>query len=338
MNTSLEQIHQVQATIDQAEEIVIAISKNPSFDAMAAALSIYLTLSSQGKRVSVVCPNPPTVEFSHLVGTDKLGNAINGASGRNLIISFPYQEGSIEKVSYNIENNAFNLVIEPRENFPRITPEMMNYSYSGGKTDLIITVGVAQLTNLDTLYSRNESLFTEKPIVNIDISSQNQQYGKINIVDSTTTTLSELVTTLLTQMDLPIDQDTATNLLAGITAGSNSFSLDSAQASTFETVAFLLRKGAKRIIVTTQESTSTSIPFTRPPVKPQGGIKPIQSQFTKQQFQQRNLPPRPKQYPQTQQQPQQPKNEQQGISSKPQNNETPPDWLKPKIYKSSTLL
>ena len=67
------------------------------------------------------------------------------ATGKNLVISFPYQEGSIEKVSYNIENDKFNLVIEPRENYPVITPEMIKYSYGGGNTDLIITVGTSQL-------------------------------------------------------------------------------------------------------------------------------------------------------------------------------------------------
>lgn len=361
MNTLLqEQMNQLHSLLDGAQEVIIAVPKNPSFDTLAGALSFYLTLSAANKRVTVVCPDQMTVEFSRLVGADKVTTRINGTSGRNLIISFPYQEGSIEKVSYNIEDGAFNLVIEPRENYPRITPEMMNYSYSGGKTDLIITINAHQLSDLDLIYSTNNPLFSNTTIINIDMSSQNQQFGKINIVDPSTSSVSELMTSIMSQTGLSIDSDSAANLLAGIISGTNNFSSTTTQASTFETAALLVKKGAKKNSLT-EESNPIQTSFNPPVVKAQGSPKsvpftpspkpsfqprvfnqrPKQNQAPGQQspvIQQSYAPPTNQSHP-LQGQPQTPRfsPQAQNIPQKPIN-EAPPDWLKPKIYKSSTLL
>src|SRR3989344_4837471 len=121
----------VKSIVDNSREILIAISKNSTMDSVASALSLYLSLSTLGKHVSVVSPSPMTVEFNQLVGVDKITTNVS-TGGRNLVVSFPYQEGSIEKVSYNIENDVFHLVIEPREGYPTITPDKLSYAYGGG--------------------------------------------------------------------------------------------------------------------------------------------------------------------------------------------------------------
>ena len=110
----MDQLNQIRGLLEQAKSVAIIASPQPSIDAVAASLALYLALSATGKTVSVISTAPMTVEFSHLVGVDKIVNTIGTGDGRNMVISFPYQEGSIEKVSYNIEQETFNLVIEPR--------------------------------------------------------------------------------------------------------------------------------------------------------------------------------------------------------------------------------
>jgi len=334
IQTSSEQIREIQTLVAGAKEIMIALPKSPNADKVATALSLFLALSSKGKQVKVVCTDPMTVEFNQLIGVDKITSVTNSGNGRNLIISFPYQEGSIEKVSYNIENDAFNLVIEPREGYPIITPEVVRYSFGGGNIDLIITIGVASLTDLDSIYQSNQDLFASKPIINIDSQNHNQRFGKVNIVDPSVSSVSEMVLYLFSQLNLVISPDIATNFLAGITIGSQNFTSRETSIITFEAASVCLRNGARRGFSTEQQhlvrpkatytpspytntmpaqhfarpGISTKVPQTKP--KPQG-----ETQFTP--FQQ------PKQ--QSQQKPQ-------------QTTEAPPDWLKPKIYKGSTLL
>lgn len=334
-NLASDQINQIRTLTEQAKEILILIPPGPNLDQVAALLSLYLSLISRGKHVSITCPTLMTVEFNHLVGVDKVGNKIDSAQGNNLVISFPYQEGSIEKVSYNIENNAFNLVIEPRKDYPPVTPEAIKYSYTGGNIDLVCTVGVARLSDLDNL-SPNQALFNEKPIINIDVNPQNQNYGKVNLVDSNISSICELLVSSFSLLGFNMDNDIATNLLMGITNGTNNFTSVQTTASTFEAAAICLRHGAGKVSsisakkqplysnlpqISSRTPTNINIPQASPmtasPVR-----QTIQPSFIRSAPKIKIFSPKPVTAT---------------VPNKP-THDAPPDWLKPKIYKGSTLL
>ncbi|MBI4067741.1 hypothetical protein HY407_05140 [Candidatus Gottesmanbacteria bacterium] len=348
---------QVKQVLDGSREILIALPRNPNVDSVASGLSLYLALSASGKRVNIVSPSPMLVEFNQLVGVDKIGNNLaNG--GRNLIVSFPYQEGSIEKVSYNIENSTFNLVIEPREGYPNITPDKLSYSFGGGSFDLVIVIDAENLNDLGEIYSQNQNLFTEKQVINIDNSLTNSRFGKINLVDPNLATISEMVTNLLSSWGLRMDPDIATNLLAGITMGSNNFTSPTSTVATFESAAICMRNGARKMSVQSMPApTQQQQPYQFPTnyAQPQASYQPTQSPQATQNYvqSQRSMnQPRPQQpiqqrTPMMQQQPrpvQQPPRQpvqqpiQQQPTQQPKKQEAPADWLKPKIYKGSTLL
>lgn len=327
-NVSSDLINQTRALFDQSQGVLIVLGKNPSYDDVACGLSLYLASSARGKKATIVSPSPMTVEFSHLIGVDKISNSLgNVGNGNNLVISFPYQEGSIEKVSYNIENDTFNLVIEPREGYPNITSEMMRYSYSGGETDLVFSIGAQNLSDFDNIYQNNPTLFTDKPLVNIDINSQNQRFGKINLIDPGVSSISELLVNLFSALGITLDSDIASNLFAGIAAGSNNFTANTS-ASTFENAAICLKNGAKKI-----EQTDTYSPASIPTFRetPKTQVPPQSAQITPPSF--TRQPVSVKNQPQRVNKPFQPPAVQKHPST-----DAPPDWLKPKIYKGSTLL
>ncbi len=351
-NISTEQLNQARLTIDQSQDLLILLGKNPTLDQVASGLSLYLALSARGKRVIIACPDPMTVEFNHLVGIDKItNNAESHGNGKNLVISFPYQEGSIEKVSYNIENDTFNLVIEPREGYPQITQDLIRYAYSGGNTDLIITIGMSNLNDLENFYPNSQNIYTNKQIINIDSNSENLLFGKFNLVDSQVTSISELLTSLISQLGLSLDSDIASNLYRGIIDGSNNFTSPQTNAMTFEAAAVCFKKGANKPqnqSSSTQSFVNTQMFSPQPPQrhynKPTGqtmstntnyppkskSLTP-QMGFNNQPIRNKPLQPQPQQIQQQQsQQPSSPKQQ-------PQNG-APPDWLKPKIYKGSSLL
>jgi len=351
-NLNPEQVNQARNLLGNSKNILVSIPDSPAIDTTAAGLALYLSLSASGKQVTIVSPMQMTVEFNRLIGVDKIRNNINAQNGRNLIISFPYQEGSIEKVSYNIENDTFNLVIEPRDGFPAITSEMMNYSFGNGDYDVIITLSCSNPNELGQILGKNQNLLRGKNIINIDTDNKNSLFGKINLIDSTVSSISEIILGLLDQLGLPIEPDMATNLLTGITANTENFSSQKTTAGTFEAAAMLLKYGGRKSqfeainpISTPQFSrqvnkqdrfgqkgltptfeNNRSIPFGRQPGKFQPGQATDIS--AKPGVPQQQTP-----FPGNLPQQQHPSlNE---VSKPP---ETPPDWLKPKIYKGSTLL
>jgi len=233
----------VEEAIASAQTIAIILPTSLNQDKVAAALSLYLSLKKAQKEVSVICSLPMTVEYSSLVGVDKIKNKIKG---RNLVVAFEYHEDSIEKVSYHIENNKFNLVIQPKEGFPPLSTDKVEYSYLGIQADVILTIGAFSWDNLGQIYFENKTFFEENKSINFDINPANKQFAKINLVSPEMASLSEMVTLFLSAMKLTIDEDMATNLLLGIKKATQDFSLDKSTPNTFEAMSLCLRAGGRK--------------------------------------------------------------------------------------------
>jgi len=239
------QTSQLQSALATAQNIFIALPGKPRFDQVAAGLGLYLSLIKAKKTVEIGCPTEMTVEFSSLVGVDKIRDSFQGGK-ESLIISFDYIEDAIEKVSYNIEGGKFNLVVKPKSGHPPLNSEKVNYTYSGGKMDLIFTLGVKSLSQLGKVYQANREIFEESQVVNLDNDSRNQRFGQVNLVNPEAASLSEEMTNFLVQLRLPADEDIGSNLFQGIERQTRQFAAPRVNSNTFEAAAFCLKIGARR--------------------------------------------------------------------------------------------
>jgi len=222
---------QLQPLLASSQTIFILLSQKLNLDSVAAGTSLFLSLEKAGKKASVFCSSSMTVEFSFLVGVDRVKNQLEG---KNLVISFDYIEDSVEKVSYNIENNKFNLVIQPKEGYPPLSPQKVQYSYVGANADLFLLIGTDSLEDLGEIYQSNKKALDEGKLVSFDIQSF-QSFS-----------WCELIANLIERLNLPIDEDIATNLLAGIEKETNSFAPEKSSPGSFEAAAFCLRAGGRR--------------------------------------------------------------------------------------------
>ena len=273
----------VKEQIEKAKSIVIATHGNPSMDSLGSSLSFYLGLLGLGKTVTVVCPDPVTVEYSNLVGVNKLDTKIGGK--RNFVISLYYQEGSIEKVSYNIEGNKFNLVIEPRPGFEDFSADKIHYTHAGGFADCIITVDTPKLEDLGSLYEDNKELFGEKPIINIDHHKQNTLYGAINLIDTNVSSTTELIAVVMSFSGVKLSEDIATNLLNSIEESTDHFQKSTVNARTFEVASVCMKAGGKRFgNIQKPSGPAVAVPQASQPIKQniQGAVKQDQTQQTQQ--------------------------------------------------------
>ena len=241
MNTNPDSVR-IVGLINKNNSCAICLNMNPNIDTIAAGLSLYLGLIALGKNVSIAVSTPIPDEIP-LVGKDKIYQTIS-TKGDSLVISFPYIEGAIDKVTYTIENGFFNLLVQPKETIHKLNPSQVNYSYTGGKIETIITLDTPALHYLGELYSANQENFAGKDIINIDRHATNTQFGTLNIIEKNASSTSEIILRILQALSIEITPDIATNLYTGIRVSTNNFTAYSVNATTFENSAFLLKSGA----------------------------------------------------------------------------------------------
>jgi hypothetical protein len=209
-----------------------------TLDQAAAGLSLSLTLAKSGKKVEVVCPDLMTVGFSHLVGVDKITDKLGGG---NLVLKINAPLAGIDKISTTDDGQNLSLVIMTKEGVPPLTSEQVIFENASVNYDLIITCGLRKFEGLGKIYTDNSVLFSQKPIINIDNNSQNAGFGRLNIIDPITVSLSEMMVAVVLGLGLSLDEDTGSNLLQGIKMATNNFEEGKVAADTFEAAAVCLR-------------------------------------------------------------------------------------------------
>lgn len=236
----MDQLQELKTRLGTAQTVLITLPANPSQDAVASTLALYLSLKNSGKSVTVAASTLPIVRDSRLVGVDKITTEVGG---NNLVITLDVPEDQIDKVTSNTEGGHLNLIVNPAKGATPITAEQVKFTYSGAAADLIIVVGAADLSDVGALAEKENELFAKDKIANV--SKEVGTFGAINITDPSSSN-AELVTALLKELALPLDIDIANNLMQGIEAATNGLSSPNMTADTFEALAVLYRAGARR--------------------------------------------------------------------------------------------
>jgi hypothetical protein len=318
-NTTLPRVSDI---ITKGLSGIVVLPANPSQDAIAGATSLYLALLKMGKNVTIVCSSPIK---SDMIAADKIQSSLS-VGGDNLVVSFPYADGAIDKIDYHIQGEKFNLVISPRQGYPKLNPNQVTYSYSGGTFDFIIAVDAPNLNAIGALYTDNQAQFQGKEIINIDRHLTNAFFGTVNYVNKTSSSTCELVYKIVRQLECELDKDMATNLYTGIAVATNTFTSYSVNAETFETVAALLKAGASK-------KTTPQQP------RPQSFEAPVSMP---QQFQKTAPASTPvfsvKQPGNERQQVQSISSIESQESQSKEGAQSPQDWLKPNIFKGGGLV
>ena len=360
-------LQKIRETISRSQQVSLAVGKNPTIDQMASALGLALTLEAQGKKVSVVSPTAPIVEVSSLVGIDKVKTSSEGSSG-DLVVSFPYREGEIEKVSYTIDDGFLNIVVKAGESGLTFTERDVTYKRGTDKPELLITIGITRMGDVTGLFS--EEALKDVMIINIDNSNDNEGYGGMVLVSPKFSSLSEQVADLMLNLGYDIDIDVAQNLLSGLTTATDNFQSPNTSYLAFEIAAILLKRGARRDRSRAVEASRpmqqaqqpAQQPFPRPQPRPQQQVQQqrredrqdrrdvirdalraqSQARGTAQPQVQEPVQPleqdvQPMQVRQEQPRPDRPVAQPQA-QNRSQDQKPPSDWLTPKVYKGSSSI
>ncbi len=204
----------VLSSLTSATSVAIYLPSDPPFPLVAAGLGLYLSLKSRGTSVDVICPTPMTVAMNRLVGVNQVKTEL---PGRNLVVSFDYVKDAIEKVSYNVEDGKFNLLVQPKAGHQPLSSDNVSFKLAGPSADLIVLVGSASLP------------------------AGSQNLPTLSLIKNDSRSLAAETAVLLQEANLPFDQDIAGNLLQGLAAETDRFA--TATADDFSSAANLARHG-----------------------------------------------------------------------------------------------
>jgi len=235
-----------EQTLDQikkSETILICVGKNPDGDALGAALGLCLVLKKMGKKADIVSPTAILNKYSFLPFADTITHKIEGV--RNYILSLDIDKEKLHQLRYEVQNNKLKIFITAKNSDLEqkdIIIESARFKY-----DLIMVLGTSDSENLGSIYDENSDLFYEAPVVNIDHNPSNEYFGKINMVDVTASSTSEIIFNLIINLkEELIDEQVATNLLEGIIFKTNSFQNKNTTPKAFLAAASLIAKGANK--------------------------------------------------------------------------------------------
>ncbi len=280
------QLTALKSQLPQINNILVTLPAQISTDKFAAGLTLSLGLEKLGKKVSVVTEATPLVAHSNLYGVGNVKNTLAEAGkGGNLTITLGgvvAQDGtvpSLEKLDWFPQGQDLNLVFHVLPG-QRFEPSKITPSFEGGKFDLIIVLGATSLNDLGSIYTSNPQTFSETQLINIDNSPINTQFGTVKVVDSSSASISEMVMQIMQDLGLSLDQDTASNILAGIYDATSNLTLN-VKPETFMVVSQVMQAGGKVPVASPQSQPIPGFSQAEPqpvPAQPVSQPQPVQPQ------------------------------------------------------------
>lgn len=226
--------------LEKSEHIAILLPLQPTLDSLAAAEVLIQVLTWRQKDVGLLTPankeGPARPELFPKIAEAK-------PLLREFIISVDTSSSAISQLRYEKGEQKVDVILSPK-NSP-LKKEAVSFKEGKLQCDCAVLLGIAN-PELLTLISVEPEFFTDTPLLNIDFSSENKNYGEVNLTNPEKSSLSEVVYALASALDpSSLDAGKATLLLAGIIDETRQFSTPSTNADTLLTASELMRLGAK---------------------------------------------------------------------------------------------
>lgn len=242
---------QVADRIRNSENVLVALSKNPSVDELSAALGLTFVLDKMGKHATAIFSGnvPNAIEFLEPEKTFES----NTNSLQDFIIALDKEKA--DHLRYKIEGDFVRVFITPYRT--TLSEDDLEFSHGDFNVDLIIALNVAAEADLDSALSEYGRIKHDASSINISAAAPGN-FADLEWGDPGASSVSEMVAALANDLEDSdkelVDKSTATALLAGIVSATNRFSNEHTSAETMAIASDLMAAGAD------QQLISSSIP------------------------------------------------------------------------------
>lgn len=241
-----EQQKQLVLKLKDAQNVLVTVSNNPSVDQLAAAIGLTLALNKLDKHATAVYSGrtPSTIEF--LKPEETLET--NTDSLRDFIIAL--DKSKADKLRYKVEDQLVRIFITPYKT--SISENDLEFSQGDFNVDVVVALGVKEQSDLDQAITAHGRILHDAVVSTISLEGQSE-LGTLNVVNTGASSLSEIVTKLVQELDKGVmDNQIATALLTGIVAMTERFSNDRTSPETMSISASLMSAGANQQLIASE--------------------------------------------------------------------------------------
>ncbi|MGH7197019.1 MAG: DHH family phosphoesterase [Candidatus Saccharimonadales bacterium] len=259
--------------VRQSTNILVAVSTNPSVDALSAALGLTLILNKLDKHATAVFSGnmPPAMQF--LEPTKTFENTVD--SLRDFIISLDKEKA--DRLRYKVENDVVKIFITPYRT--TITEKDLQFSQGDFNVELIIALGVEKREELDKAIVAHGRILHDATVVTVNANNQKSSLGAVDWHDPNASSLCEMLVSISEAFQQPgiLDAQTSTALLTGIVAATERFSNQHTTPRVMTMAAQLMAAGANQQLIATNLRAAHEIPDVGGPnLPPAAGQPPVQ--------------------------------------------------------------
>ena len=245
-------ISEVANKIAESQNILIALSSDPSVDELAAAIGLSLYLDKLGKRATAIYSGSTPNALEFLKPEETFESTVDAL--QDFVIALNKEKA--DHLRYKLDGDYVKIYITPYKE--RIAEEDLDYSYGDFNIDLVLALDVANGIDLDSALREHGRIMHDAVIVNITTGKPGK-LGEIEWSDKNASSVSEMVAKLLygIKSDISIEKDEATAFLTGIVAATNSFSNASTTSETMKISAQLMESGADQQLIAKNITSET---------------------------------------------------------------------------------
>lgn len=229
---------QLKTLLTDAHRILLTGPESADVDTLATALAWSIFLTKEKKDFDLVFAN--TKDKLNFVKLERvLENNLQPQGKFQILLDI--NKTKVKQLSYDIKEDKLVIDIVPEQGVftdQDVSSKNTNYLY-----DLILVFGASNLNALGENFLQHTEFFYQTKIINIDRSLTNENFGALNIVDTTVTSFGEMSYEFLKEN---LDKDMATLLLTSMIAATNSFQSAQVKPQTLEIASALLVAGADR--------------------------------------------------------------------------------------------
>lgn len=238
-------IRKIVDKIKSSENILVALSRDPSVDEMAAAIGLTLFLDSIQKHTTAIYSGvtPDALQFLQPEGTFET----NTDSLQDFIIALNKEKA--DHLRYKLDGDFVKVYITPYKS--NITEEDLEFSHGDFNVNLVLAIGVPSAADLDSALSEHGRIMHDATTVDITTDVPGK-FAEIEWSNPGASSVSEMVTQLIFAMqgeDAVLDKETATALLTGIVAATGRFSNDRTNSDTMQLASKLMAMGADQQLI-----------------------------------------------------------------------------------------